>query len=384
MPNLTRYPVGAITHLLTRGGCVALLLSVFLATPAGAIAPQVTLTAINQSGVEICYLFVAPDGSNGWGTDRLGSGATLAPGDSFAVRVTAGRYDVRVEDCDGNVLDEVRGADLSENRTWTITGDNPPAGTETPRAQPTAAEDKPEVTPSATAIPSVVLDQFLCCGKSVGGTNIWSIRYPTGWKVEYFGTPSEFFGAAFSNPEESITVTFLPSAMPEAGSVLDTGNVDTFLDGLVQVRSGEDAGFREFLRQPVPGVQDTRVWGGTWRGRSDKMWETYVVFVAPLAYVAPQVPHTYFMMMGVRAASSDWATGSKIYQDMLESAQIKSLKGSDAQQDAVGMGQPAVETGMVRFCPKECDWEWISASSPGGSCPVYGEESSPYEVPCEP
>jgi hypothetical protein len=383
MPSLTRHPADTMSRLLARIGCLALLLSMFLVTPAGATAPQVTLTVVNQSDVEICYLFAAPAGRDDWGVDRLGSSATLAPGDSFAVRVAAGKYDIRAEGCDGSVLAEVRGADLSKDRTWHITGDNRAAGTETPRVTPTAALDNAEVTPAATAMSLVVLDQLLCCGQSVGGTMIWSIRYPRGWEVEYFGTQRQFLGAAIYDPAGSIRITLIPSGQPEAGSPMDTGEIESALDGLVKVRQGEEPGFAEFMREPVQGVLDTRLWGGTWPGRDERMWETYIVSIGELPYVGPMLPHTFMSLMGVRAASSDWAASVKIYEDMLATAQFKSLK-DNTEIDGTAMGKPVVDAGMVRFCPKECAWEWISAAVEGWACPVYGEESSPYEVPCEP
>jgi hypothetical protein len=340
---------------------------------AEAAGRKVTLTIVNASEVEICYVYLAPSDGDDWGDDWLGAKNTIPPGESHTMRLTDGEYDARAEDCDHNVLSEVQSATISDDMKWTVRGSdaatdqdtNPPKG-----QQPTPTHE-------------VALNQFLCCGKSVGETNIWSIRYPGGWKVEYFGTPDAFTGAAFFDPQGSIRITFLPSAMPEAGGTLDTGEVESFLDGLVQMRRGEDAGLKEFLRQPVPGIEGARIWGATWPGQDDQMWEAYLVFVAPLMYIAPEVPQTYFTLMGVRAASPAWAAGVKIYEDMLKTVQVKWLKDTSAKVDAVEMGKPAVEAGMVRFCPKECDWEWISASQPGWACPVYGEESYPYEVPCE-
>ena len=348
------------------------VLHLALAPECALAAREATLTVINNSGVEICYIFLAPAGGNDWGRDWLGKKDTLPPDERRTFRLTAGAYDARAEDCDNNILSELHAAEITRDINWTISDSDAPGGED---IAPAGDEEAPAQ--------DVALDQLLCCGTSVGGTNVWSIRYPAGWEVEYFGARSNFTGAAFFDPDGSIRVTFLPSGMPEAGSALDTGNVDEFLDALVQVRRQEDAGFREFLRQAVPGAPDTFVWGGTWPGRGEKMWEAYLVYVAPLAYVGPQTPHTYLLLLGVRAASTDWAAGVKIYEDMLASAQIKAVKEGGAEVDAGQMGRLAVEPGMVRFCPKECDWEWISASDPGWPCPVTGEESSLWEVPCE-
>lgn len=363
---------------------LGILLAVVLAasgSPAVAAEPQVTLTVINRTNVDICYLYLAPAGSDDWGPDRLGTKDTVAPGDSVDIQLTPGRYDAHAEDCDDNVLSEVYGADVTSDARWTVTraapwddegGDDEGSAPARPTPRPTA---RPTPEP-------VVLDQLLCCGQSVGGTLVWSIRYPRGWEVEYFGTPRQFLGAAIYDPEGSIRVTLIPSGQPEAGSPMDTGEIESALDGLVKIRQAEDPGFEEFMREPVPGALDTRLWGGTWPGEAEPMWEVYVVYIGALADVGPMFPHTFMSLFGVRAASSDWAAGVQIYEDMLATAQFKSVDGK-TETGAEGLAQPAVEAGMARFCPKECAWEWISASVDGWACPVYGEESYPYEVPCE-
>jgi hypothetical protein len=351
------------------------------AFPAAAGEPEVTLTVINRTDVDICYLYLSPAGSDNWGLDRLGTKDTIPPGDSVDIELTPGRYDALAEDCDGETLAEVRGADISTDRKWTV---RQPA----PREREPAQDDEDEgegplgrPTPPPSPTP-VALDQLLCCGQSVGGTLVWSIRYPRGWEVEYFGTPRQFLGAAIFDPQGSIRVTLIPSGQPEAGSPMDTGEIESALDGLVKMRQAEDPGFAEFMRAPVPGALDTRLWGGTWPGETEPMWEVYIIYIGELLDVGPMFPHTFMSLFGVRAASSDWAAGVQIYEDMLATAQFKSVDGK-TESGAAGLGQPAVEAGMVRFCPKQCAWEWISASVDGGACPVYGEESYPYEVPCE-
>lgn len=44
--------------------------------------------------------------------------------------------------------------------------------------------------------PRDALAEFLCCGQTTGGTRIWGISYPRGWRVVLLpNNPAEFFGA---------------------------------------------------------------------------------------------------------------------------------------------------------------------------------------------
>ena len=274
-------------------------------------------------------------------------------------------------------MSEAYGVDVTRNARWNIT-----RATASDEAEDSEDNTHP-ARPTAPATPTpVTLDQLLCCGQSVGGTLIWSIRYPRGWEVEYFGTPRRFLGAAIYDPEGSIRISLIPAGQPEAGGPMDTGEIESALDGLVRMRQAEDPGFEEFLREEVPGLPDTRLWGGTWPGETEPMWEVYLIYVGALPDVGPMFSHTFLSLMGLRAAASDWAAGAHIYEEMLATAQMKSLK-DNSETDATNLGKPAVEAGMVRFCPRECAWEWISASVEGWACPIYGEESYAYEVPCE-
>lgn len=230
----------------------------------------------------------------------------------------------------------------------------------------------------------VELSEFLCCGQTTGGTKIWGISYPRGWQVMILpNNPREFFGALFMDPQSSVVVAYFPSATTVPGAITDHGNVDQFLDGVVMERQQEFKGFQEVHRQPLSGIPGGRLWVGTWPGQQERIWEALIVAVNPtnLDAVLPGMPRGNLTMMGVRAASSQWAMGHDIYERMVASAKVKRLDGGYSPWDS-GVGEPNVSPGMVRFCPRHCDWIWVDATRDGWPCPRDGAPTEPYKVRC--
>lgn len=78
----------------------------FLAAPAARAGDQ-DFTLVNQTGIEIHKLYVAPHSSDDWEEDILGKD-TLADGDSlditFGRHETKGHWDLRIEDSKGNSM----------------------------------------------------------------------------------------------------------------------------------------------------------------------------------------------------------------------------------------------------------------------------------------
>lgn len=228
------------------------------------------------------------------------------------------------------------------------------------------------------------LDAFLCCGQTTGGTRIWGISYPTGWRVVLLpDNPMEFYGALFMDPRGSVVVAYIPAATTVPGAVTDVGDVDRFLDGLVAERRQEFRGFEEIQRRPLPGIPAGRLWAGTWPNEQERMWEAALVVVSPtnLEHLLPGMPRGNLTMMGVRAASSEWARGHAIYERMVASTRVRLLDGRFAPWDC-GIGRPGVAPGMVRFCPGHCDWIWVDPDRPGWRCPRCGAPTEPRQVPC--
>lgn len=81
---------------------------------AGLIPDSVNLTVNNTSGnQEICYLFVSPTTASDWGPDLLGNQGTIPPGQSFSLAVEPGIYDVLMQDCSGNELEQLPQRDIT-------------------------------------------------------------------------------------------------------------------------------------------------------------------------------------------------------------------------------------------------------------------------------
>lgn len=81
----------------------------------------VELVLVNESSVTLCYLYVSPSTSDDWGPDQFGDDTIVDPGGTFTLTgIEPGQYDMLVESCDGQSLEEY-GLDLSQNFTYTIT-----------------------------------------------------------------------------------------------------------------------------------------------------------------------------------------------------------------------------------------------------------------------
>jgi hypothetical protein len=86
----------------------------------GDSAARVRLVVDNQSGEEVCYVYVSPSSGTEWGDDRMGEMETIAPGDKRLFYVRADDYDLQVADCSGEPLIEEYDVDLRTDLTWTL------------------------------------------------------------------------------------------------------------------------------------------------------------------------------------------------------------------------------------------------------------------------
>ncbi|MBN2386646.1 MAG: hypothetical protein JXB85_06460 [Anaerolineales bacterium] len=81
-----------------------------------------SLTIINNSGVDIWYLYVSPSTSSSWGDDQLGADIITAGSTYTLTGITEGNYDLLVEDTSHNTIETWMGVALSGSTTWTVVG----------------------------------------------------------------------------------------------------------------------------------------------------------------------------------------------------------------------------------------------------------------------
>lgn len=86
----------------------------------GATGATVRLLVQNDTGAQICYLYVSPTTADTWGQDLLGDIESLSSGSARILYLRPGSYDLQVSDCDNYVLAEEYGVNLGEDTTWTV------------------------------------------------------------------------------------------------------------------------------------------------------------------------------------------------------------------------------------------------------------------------
>lgn len=79
-----------------------------------------SLTLVNGSEWEVCYVYISPSTSDSWGEDWLGAEESIHPGESRTFYLEAGSYDLRADDCDENTLAEEYNQEISGDMTWTL------------------------------------------------------------------------------------------------------------------------------------------------------------------------------------------------------------------------------------------------------------------------
>ncbi len=88
---------------------------------------DLSLEIVNNSGVDVWFVYVSPSSSADWGDDRLGADV-LNDGESFTITgLAADTYDLKAEDSSHNPLFVEMGVEIMQDMTWTL---NPAAGSE--------------------------------------------------------------------------------------------------------------------------------------------------------------------------------------------------------------------------------------------------------------
>lgn len=80
------------------------------------------LELVNNSGYDVCFVFITPSSSSEWGEDWLREDQVVTTDSSISFQVPSSSetYDFQALDCDGYVLDEQYGIDMTGGKVWTI------------------------------------------------------------------------------------------------------------------------------------------------------------------------------------------------------------------------------------------------------------------------
>jgi hypothetical protein len=85
---------------------------------AGEACPA-SLTVVNQSSTPVCHMWIASPAAERFGYNWLGN-EMIPAGGSMTFDLLPGTYDVKVEDCDFNILRLELDKPILEPETWTI------------------------------------------------------------------------------------------------------------------------------------------------------------------------------------------------------------------------------------------------------------------------
>ncbi len=81
------------------------------------------ITIINEAGRNLCFLFIVPHNSQGWGPNALPRNAYLPPEGRISFNVSSGKYNLRVEDCKDDVVEILTDFSITEAREWRVDGE---------------------------------------------------------------------------------------------------------------------------------------------------------------------------------------------------------------------------------------------------------------------
>ncbi len=95
------------------------------APPTKAPSPQppsgtAELRLENNSGISVCSVYISPTGSDSWGDNWLAENEVIRSGSSQTFQIPEGSYDMRADDCDGNLVAYHMGVDLAGSMTWSL------------------------------------------------------------------------------------------------------------------------------------------------------------------------------------------------------------------------------------------------------------------------
>jgi len=71
----------------------------------------------NESQTEVCGVFATPSSAADWGLNELFIDESIQPAGSMTLPITTGRWDILVDDCDGNTLDVINEVEVAGTTT---------------------------------------------------------------------------------------------------------------------------------------------------------------------------------------------------------------------------------------------------------------------------
>jgi hypothetical protein len=83
------------------------------------IVLSVILNVQNNSGIEICFLFIDLS-SDPWTNDRLGPTETILPGGQVSLSFPTGQYDFMARDCSDNLINNLFNVQVGGGFTWDV------------------------------------------------------------------------------------------------------------------------------------------------------------------------------------------------------------------------------------------------------------------------
>jgi hypothetical protein len=100
------------------GTAVRLARATVTPTPEATIPTDlISVTFINMTQQDVCFLYISPVESDQWGEDWLGAETVLYPGESIVIEgIEQRRYDVKAEDCENDEVWSASGIRLADGK----------------------------------------------------------------------------------------------------------------------------------------------------------------------------------------------------------------------------------------------------------------------------
>lgn len=89
-------------------------------SPTVAPSEMAELTLDNQSGLSVCYVYISSVQEETWGDNWLPQNEMVSSGSKRSFQVAEGAYDLRVDDCNNNLVAYTYEVQLAGEMTWSL------------------------------------------------------------------------------------------------------------------------------------------------------------------------------------------------------------------------------------------------------------------------